>query len=319
MSAISREAGARTPARGRRLRANTVDTSHRIKAQSAIAPWLFVAPAVILTLVFSLGPFINTIRLSFTDATMLKPGSFVGLASYKAVLSDPTLRDALINSTVYAVCMAPCMVVLPLILAVLVNKKTRIMSFFRVSFYIPAVAGSVISGLIFTNLLSTRGLINAIFQALKWITEPIPFLQDRWLLLFSAMLITVWGGLGYYMVIYLAALTNIPTDLYEAASIDGAGAWHQFWSVTIPGVRNTMVLIAALSSVAAFRVFTEIYVLSNNTAGIGGKGMTMVMLIQREGTGLDAQVGYSSAISLVMFLITVGLMIASLRMQMEDE
>lgn len=80
-----------------------------------------------------------------------------------------------------------------------------------------------------------------------------------------------------------------------------------------------MVLIAALSSVAAFRVFTEIYVLSNNTAGIGGKSMTMVMLIQREGTGLDAQVGYSSAISLVMFLITVGLMVASLRMQMEDQ
>ena len=303
MSIRGHKAGAVAPARGTRDRDTIIDESRRIKSQSTIAPWLFVAPAVILTLVFAFFPFINTIRLSFTDSTLLRPGKFVGLGSYREVLSDPMLRNALINSTIYAVCMAPAMVILPLILAVLVNKKTRIMSFFRVCFYIPAVAGSVISGLIFTNLLSARGLINAVFQALQWISEPIPFLQGRWLLLFSAMLITVWGGLGYYMVIYLAALANIDASLYEAASIDGAGPIRQFFSVTIPGCRMTMVLILLLSSVAAFRVFNEIYILTGGTGGIGGKDMTMTMLIMREGTGLTARTGYASALSIIMFFI----------------
>lgn len=304
MSTRTRTAGAKAPARGLRNRdTNNLDPSRRIKSQSAIAPWLFVLPAVVLTLVFSYWPFLNTIFLSFTDSTMLKKGSFVGLDSYKEVLSDPMLRDALINSTIYAVCMAPAMVILPLILAVLVNKKTKIMSFFRASFYIPAVAGSVISGLIFTNLLSTKGLVNAVFQSLKWISTPIPFLQDRWLLLFSAMLITVWGGLGYYMVIYLAALANIDVSLYEAASIDGAGPIRQFLSVTMPGCRMTMVLILLLSSVAAFRVFNEVYILTGGTGGIGGKDITMTMLIMREGTGLTARTGYASALSIIMFFI----------------
>lgn len=290
-------------AHGTRGRANAVGAGTRLKSQSAVAPWLFVAPAIILTVMFSFGPFVNTIRLSFTDSTLLKPGSFVGLGSYKAVLSDPMLRDALINSTIYALCMAPVMVVLPLILAVLVNRKTRIMGFFRVSFYLPAVAGSVISGLIFTNLLSTRGLVNAVFRSLRWISAPIPFLQDRWLLLFSAMLITVWGGLGYYMVIYLAALANIDGSLYEAASLDGAGPVRQFVSVTMPGCRMTMVLILLLSSVSAFRVFNEVYILTGGSGGIGGKDLTMTMLIMREGTGLTARTGYASALSIIMFLI----------------
>ncbi len=274
-----------------------------IKKQGAMSPWFFVLPAIVLTLTFVIGPFVNTIRLSFTNSTLLKPGSFVGLQQYQAVFQDPLLRTALLNSTIYAICMAPCMVILPLILAVLVNKKGRVMSFFRVAFYLPTVAGSVVSGLIWTNMLSARGLINSIFKALHWITEPIPFLQDRWLLLFSAMIVTVWGGLGYYMVIYLAALANIDHSLYEAASLDGAGPIRQFISVTMPGCRLTMVLILLLSSVAAFRVFNEIYIFTDGTGGIGGQDTTMTMLIMRNGTGLTARTGYASALSIIMFLI----------------
>ena len=255
--------------------------SNRIRRNGVATPWLFLSVALVVTILFSIVPFLQTIMYSFTNARRLGSWKFVGLDNFIEMAHDERFWTALQNSALYVVVVMPAMVFLP--------------------------------------LLDSRGMVNSLLQALGWITSPVPFLTDRWLLLISSMIVTIWKGVGYYMVIYLAALTNIPTDLYEAASIDGAGAWHQFWSVTIPGVRNTMVLIAALSSVAAFRVFTEIYVLSNNTAGIGGKGMTMVMLIQREGTGLDAQVGYSSAISLVMFLITVGLMIASLRMQMEDE
>ena len=277
--------------------------SRSISTMKPWSPWLFLIIPIIFTLVFTIYPFLNTIRLSFTNSTLLRTGKFVGLSQYSAVLADPKVHTALLNSTIYALCMAPCMVILPLILAVLVNKKTKIMSFFRTAFYVPAVAGSVISGLIWTNMMSAKGLVNAIFMGLKWIKEPIPFLQDRWLLLFSAMLVTIWGGLGYYMVIYLAALANIDDSLYEAASIDGAGPVRQFISVTMPGCRMTMVLILLLSSIAAFRVFNEVYMLTGGTGGMGGKDVTMSMLIMREGTGLTARTGYASALSIIMFFI----------------
>lgn len=282
---------------------NEIDKSRRIPENGVLAPWLFVLPALIVIVVFFIIPFINTLRLSFTDATMLRPGSFVGLDQYIKMFGDPRLKTALLNSSLYVICVVPCMVILPLILAALVSGNGRVLAFFRVSFYMPVVMSSVIVGLIWTNLLDSRGLVNSIFKALRWITEPIPFLTDRWLLLFSAMLVTIWTGLGYYMVIYLSALANIDPSLYEASELDGCGPVRQFLHVTVPGCRSTMTLIMLLSSIAAFRVFNEIYVLTGGTGGTGGEDLTMSMLIKREGTGLQARTGYAGAISMLMFVI----------------
>jgi multiple sugar transport system permease protein len=116
-------------------------------------------------------------------------------------------------------------------------------------------------------------------------------------------------------VIYLAALANIDDSLYDAAAMDGAGAVRRFLHVTLPGVRSTMLLIGLLSSIAAFRVFGEVYVLTNGTGGVGGRNLTMTMLIQREGTGLQAQTGYAGAISLVMFVLLGGLIAVQLWLQ----
>lgn len=282
-----------------------VPRKQQIKKQNALSPWLFTVVPIILTCLLGLGPFINTIRLSFTNSTLLRSGKWIGLQNYIEMFQDPQLKVALLNSSIYALCMAPCMVILPLILAVLLNKRGAFIAVCRVLFYIPAIAGSVASVLIWTNMLSTKGLVNSIFKGLKWISQPIPFLQDRWLILFSAMCVTVWGGLGYYMVIYLAALANISNDLYEAASIDGAGRIRQFFSVTIPGVRYTMLLILLLSTIAAFRVFNEVYMFTGTQGGIGGEDTTMTMLIMRDGTGLSARTGYTSALSMLMFFILV--------------
>ncbi|MFC7581082.1 carbohydrate ABC transporter permease [Schaalia naturae] len=248
-------------------------------------------------------PFLGTLRLSVTDATLLRPGSFIGLENFRDLFADPRFRTALLNSSLYVVCVVPFMMVLPLILAALLAKSGPLIGFFRTSMYLPVVMSSVVVGLIWTSLLDKRGLINESLATLKAITEPIPFLTDRWLLLFSAMVVTIWTGLGYYMVIYLSALANIDPALYEAAALDGAGTVQQFLHVTMPGVRSTMGLIGILSSVAAFRVFGEIYVLSNGTGGVGGQDLTMTMLIQLEGTGLQARTGYAAAISMVMFVV----------------
>lgn len=267
--------------------------------------WLFALPALVILILFCIYPFFNTIRLSFTNSRMLIQGHFVGFENYINLFQDSRFLTALLNSTLYVVCVVPFMVILPLILANLVTKDSKIIGFFRTTYYFPVVLSAVVVGLIWTNLLDSRGLINSIFQSLHWISEPIPFLTDRWLTLFSAMFVTIWLGLGYYMIIYLSALANIDNSLYEAAELDGAGPIRKFLYVTMPGVKSTMFLITLLSSVAAFRVFNEIYVITRGTGGIGGQDITMTMMIQQEGTGLSARTGYASAISVVL-LIVVG-------------
>lgn len=281
-------------------------------------PWLMVLPGLAVVVTFVVLPFGNTLRLAFTDATLLRPGRFVGFDNFARLLDDDRFLVALLNSSLYVLCVVPFMVVLPLILATLVSGPGRLMGFFRTSMYMPVVMSAVVVGLIWTSMLDRRGLVNETLATVGAVTEPIPFLTDRWLLLFSAMFVTVWMGLGYYMVIYLAALANIDRTLYDAAAMDGAGVVRTFVSVTMPGVRSTMALIGVLSSVAAFRVFGEVYVLTGGTGGVGGKNLTMTMLIQREGTGLQAQTGYAGAISMVMFVILGALLVVQLWLQQRD-
>jgi multiple sugar transport system permease protein len=203
---------------------------------------------------------------------------------------------------------------LPLLMAILVEKKLPGIMFFRTAFYTPVVASAVVVALIWGWLLDDRGMINGFAQWLGVISEPLPFLTDRWLLLFSAISLTVWKGLGYYMIIYLSALGNVRRELHEAAAVDGAGPVRRFWGITVPGVRNTMLLISVLVSVSALRVFSELYVLSNGTGGPGGRDMSVVMLIQLYSRGLTGHLGYASALSIVLLLITIGPMLLLLRL-----
>lgn len=304
---------------GRRAAAGRRDLGPRWTRPRWFVPWLFVGGALLLVLVMTIFPFFNTVALAFTDATMLKGGSFIGLDNFRELLHDERFGTSLLNSTLYVLCVVPFMVLLPLILATLVAGKGRLLGFFRTAYYVPVVMSAVVVGLVWTSLLENRGLINEFFRWLHVIAEPIPFLTDRWLLLFSSMFVTIWMGLGYYMVIYLAALASIDPTLYDAASVDGAGVVRTFVSVTMPGVRNTMGLIAMFSSISAFRVFGELYTLTGGTGGPGGQDMTMTMLIQNEGTGLHARTGYAGAISLVMFVVLAVLLVVQVVLQNRQE
>ncbi|MDR8408984.1 sugar ABC transporter permease [Nonomuraea sp. 3-1Str] len=277
-------------------------------------PWLLVAPAVVWLLVFNLWPSLNTVVLAFTNAKPLGGGHFTGLANFARALDDSQLTDALVNSIVYMLVCLPLLTMLPLLLAILVEKRLPGITFFRTAFYTPVVASAVVVALIWGWVLDDRGLVNGFAQWLGVVTEPVPFLTDRWLLLFSAISLTVWKGLGYYMIIYLSALGNVRRELHEAAAVDGAGAVRRFWSVTVPGVRNTMLLVSVLVSVSALRVFSELYVLSNGTGGPGGRDMSVVMLIQLYTRGFSGHLGYASALSIVLFVITVGPMLLLLRL-----
>lgn len=290
-----------------------------MRSHKWFTPWLLVAPAIIWVLVFSLWPFLNTVFLSFTNARPLKPPTFIGLGNYERMLGDEMFWNAIVTCLIYVAACVPLLTILPLLLALLVEKVIPGISFFRTTFYFPVIASVVVVALIWQWLFDSRGIINQSLDFLGLTDQPVPFLVDRWLLLGCSILLTVWKGLGYYMVVYLAALGNVGKELHEAAQLDGAGSFRRFLHVTIPGVRGAMLLICVLIAVSAMRVFTELEVLSKGTGGPGGYDMSLVMLIRQVGSGLTGNVGYASAISVALFLLTLVPLIAIAFMNREKK
>ncbi|WP_223838063.1 carbohydrate ABC transporter permease [Streptomyces venezuelae] len=268
---------------------------------------------------FSLWPFVNTVILSFTDARILQGGRFVGFDNYTRAFADPDFWTAACNSVLYLAVVVPALVLLPLALAVLVQKEVPGIGFFRSAFYTPVIASAVVVGLIWQWVLRSDGLVNTVFRRLDLISQPVPFLTDSTLLLFSAMLVTVWKGLGYYMVFYLAALGNVPASLYEAAALDGAGPVRRFFSITVPQVKPMMLLVGTLSAISALRVFTEVYILGGEGGGPGGGARTLPFLIRQVGLGFAGETGYAAAISLLLFLLTLVFSLLGRRLSKGDE
>ncbi|MBF0721357.1 sugar ABC transporter permease [Sanguibacter inulinus] len=257
-------------------------------------------------MVFSIWPSLNTVRMAFTNAKPLGgTEKYVGFENFALILRDDQVVNALVNSVVFMLVCLPLLTVLPLLIALLVEKKIPGITFFRTAFYTPVIASAVVVALIWTFMLDDRGLVNGLAQELSIIQGPLPFLTDRWLIVLSAVSLTVWKGLGYYMIIYLAALGNVGKDLHEAAAMDGAGAVRRFFAVTLPAVRGAMLLIAVLVCVAALRVFSEVFIMTGGTGGAGGEAMTLVMLIQQYSRGFTGDLGYASALSILMFFITL--------------
>ncbi|WP_240107227.1 carbohydrate ABC transporter permease [Streptomyces sp. MUM 203J] len=283
------------------------------------APYLFLLPGLAMVALFSLWPFVNTVILSFTDAQILRGGSFVGLGNYTRALDDPDFWKALANSVLYTAVVVPALVFLPLALAVLVQKNIPGIGFFRSAFYTPVIASTVVVGLIWQWALRSDGLVNTVFLKLRLVSDPVPFLTDSTALLLSAMAVTVWKGLGYYMVFYLAALGNVPTALYEAAALDGAGALRRFFSITVPSVKPMMLLVGTLSAISALRVFTEIYILGGESGGPGGDARTLPFMIREVGLGFAGESGYASAVSILLFLLTLVFSLLGHRLSKGDE
>ncbi|WFR84121.1 sugar ABC transporter permease [Arthrobacter sp. Y-9] len=278
----------------------------RVRTNKWFTPWILVAPALLWLLVFNVWPSLNTIRMAFTNAKPLGGKErYVGVQNFQQILEDDQVMNALLNSVVYMVICVPLLTLLPLLLAILVEKPLKGIAFFRTAFYTPVIASAVVVGLMWSWLLDSRGAVNNLAQALHVVTEPIPFLTDRWLVIISAISLTVWKGLGYYMIVYLAALGNVGKELHEAAAIDGAGAVRRFWSVTVPGVRGAMGLVAVLVAISALRVFSEVFILTGGKGGPGGEDLTMVMLIQQYARGFTGNLGYASALSILLFLLTL--------------
>lgn len=277
-----------------------------MKTHRWFTPYLLAAPAVIWVLVFSVWPFVNTLVLSFTNARPLRAPEFVGWANYARMFGNDQFLNAIVTSVVYMLICVPFLTILPLLLALLVSKKLPGIGFFRTTFYFPVLASVVVVAIIWGWLFESQGVISQAARMLGLVDGPTDWMVQRWPVIAIAASLTIWKGLGYYMVVYLAALGSVDKELYEAAALDGAGAFKRFLHITIPGVRGAMLLIMALIVAAALRVFSELHVLTNGTGGPGGYAQSLVMLIKTTGQGFQGRLGMASAMSVALFILTIG-------------
>jgi len=275
-------------------------------------PYLFLAPALLLIATFIVYPIVSVIYYSFTDYSISTPPVWTGLDNYTKLIRDPTFWLALTHSIVYLV-VTPILIVLSIGLAIIVNRRLRGIHVFRALFYIPAVSGSIAIGISWRWLFDTNGLINSALISLGIIDSPIQWLSEPAAVLPTAMLLTIWAGVGYYSVIFLAGLQNISEDLYDAAVIDGCSDLQKHRYVSVPGLRPQIVFVTVISSLAALKVFDEIYVLTNKTGGILDSGTTVVFFLWEQAFRLT-HAGYASAIAIVLLLITLVFSIINVRL-----
>jgi putative chitobiose transport system permease protein len=278
----------------------------------SLTPYLFLVPALALIAVFVIYPIGAVIYYSFTDYDIVRPPQWIGLANYQRLVGDPTFWKALLNSAIYLVA-TPTLIVLSIGLAIVVNRPLRGIHIFRALYYVPAVSGTIAIGISWRALFDRNGIINSLLVSIGVISEPVAWLTEPDAILLIAILLTVWAGVGYYSVIFLAGLQNIPEELYDAARIDGANGFQQHLHVTLPGLRPQIVFVAVISSLAALKVFDEIYTLTNRTGGILDSGVTIVFYLWKQAFVLS-HAGYASAIAIVLLAVTLAFSIANVRL-----
>lgn len=276
------------------------------------APYLFLLPAAVVLVVFMFGPLAYAAYLSFTDFNALGAPRWVGVANYQRLVADPTFWKTLWNTFVYLLGVVPALVVLPLFLAVLVNRALPGVAFFRAAYYLPVVVSMVVAGLMWKWIFAENGLLNYVVGlALPWLaSQPIAWLSRPDTALAAVMAVTVWKGLGYYMVIYLAGLQTIPQDIYESASIDGASPWQATIRLTVPLLWPSIAFVAIVSSISALKVFTEIYVMTRG-GPLDASATVVYYLYQQSFEHLN--MGYANAIGMVLFVIILAFSIINLR------
>lgn len=280
--------------------------------KASLTPYLFLAPALLVIATFVLYPIGAVVYYSFTDYSIVTPPEWVGLKNYQQLLKDPVFWIALRNSFTYLL-VTPTLIVLSILLAIVVNRKLPGINMFRALYYIPVISGSVAVGISWRLLLENRGLLNGLLLSVGVISKPVQWLAVPAYTLPIAMTLTIWMGLGYYMMIFLAGLQNIDEDLYDAAEIDGCSRWRKHWHVSVPGLRPQITFVAVISSLAAMQVFTEIYILTGGLGGILNSGVTMVFYLWKQAFRLQ-HAGLASAIAMVLLVITLAFSIMNIRL-----
>jgi multiple sugar transport system permease protein len=237
----------------------------------------------------------------FTAPGVTVPRPWVGLDNYKEVLGDPALRQSFVNIVIFLIINVPLTVALSLLLATALNAAIPFRTFFRTSYFVPYVTASVAVVGVWLFLFNSDGLINKVLGPLA--PDPSWLINER-LAMPSIAIYVTWKQLGFFILLYLAALQNVSKELYEAAAVDGASRWRSFWAVTVPGVRPATTLVLLLAIITGANLFTEPYLMTNG-GGPNGKSATPVLLMYQKGI----EQGHPDVAAAIGVVLVIGVLI----------
>ncbi|MCD7738659.1 MAG: sugar ABC transporter permease [Lachnospiraceae bacterium] len=278
----------------------------KTKLRNTFVAWMFMLPAMVVLLVFVFYPIVYSIPLAFTNYSVFAETKFTGLANFQRLFSDKDFYIALKNSLLFVI-VVPILQISSIALALLMNKKLRGTTLFRVLCYMPVVTSMVAVAIMWKFIFDSNGILNTFLVNNGIISSPIRFLSSAKLALPTMMAITIWQGLGYYMMIYLSALQSFPEDIIEAAVLDGAGGWKIFWKIRLPLLQPQIWFCSMVSVIAALGVFDVVFTM---TSGGPNKSTYVVNYYSYLQAFSKFDFGYSAAIGLVMAVITTAFSIA---------
>jgi multiple sugar transport system permease protein len=263
---------------------------------------LLLSPWLITLALFWVYPLLYALFLSFTKyKTLTTETIWIGTRNYTKLFSDPAFLQSLLNTAIFVIGTIPFTMGFALFFAALLSNTKRLQSFFQSALFLPSVTSLVVIALIFTNLYSSGGYINTLLKMVG-----LPHSEKGWLLepstaLPAVMVMDIWVSIGYYAVLFLAAIQNVPKDYYEVADLEGASKWSQFKKITLPLIKPTILFAIVLNTIKSFQVFTEIYVLTRG--GPLGRTSTLVYSVYENAFERADGMGYACAIAYVLFFI----------------
>ncbi|SOB91071.1 carbohydrate ABC transporter permease [Pseudobutyrivibrio ruminis] len=288
------------------------------KRDERIAGYVFSLPAVALLIAFLVVPIIYTVYYSVFQYQVMRPNdiTFIGFENYHKLITDSDFWISLKNTFYFTIVVVPVQCALALILAMLVSKKFKGVAIFRTMYFSPQLTSMVVIAVLWTVLYNSNpntGLINALLVNLG--LEPINFLTNERTAMNSIIFMSAWQGAGYQMMIFLAGLQGIPRDQYEAASVDGATPWQQFWFVTIPNLKGTIKYVIMITMIQAMKLFTQPYVMTQG--GPRNSTKTMVYYIYTQGFQ-KGNFGYACSVAAVFFVIVVAMSLIMQKITSEE-
>ncbi|MDF5713267.1 MAG: sugar ABC transporter permease [Rhizonema sp. NSF051] len=279
-----------------------------------VAAWIFLTPALILLLLFTIGPIAYLFYLSFTAGSFTLKGTYwIGFKNYWRLLIDPDFRQVIGNTVYFTIATVIPSLVIPLGLAVLLNRSFALQGFLRTAYFLPSITSLVAAGLGFRWLFQPEGPINAFLQAIG--IQSINWLGETFWAMPVLIVISIWKQLGFNMVVFLAGLQAIPTSRYEAAELDGANAWQQLWYITLPGLISTFIFVGVTTVIFTLRSFEQVYVMTGG-GPLNSTNLLVYYIYQEAFAQFDF--GYAAAAATVLLVVTLVFVYLQLQTSRED-
>lgn len=278
--------------------------ARRAFGKDAGAAAFFLAPAMVLFLAFTGIPVISALFISFTSWDLFRPPTWIGLDNYSRLTQDAIFAKVLKNTAWFVLASVPLQMGIGLLAALALNRGIRGQNFFRVAYFLPAVTSTIAAALVWAWLFNSNyGVINALLSGLG-VTDPPRWLASTKWAMPAVIIVSVWQNAGYAMVLFLAGLQNIRTDLYDAAALDSCRGWRRLWFITLPMLSPTTFFVLVISIIGSFQVFELVFIMTE--AGPANATNTLVYYIYQNGFQFY-QMGYASAAAMVLFVIVLAI------------